>query len=211
MGLNLLAGWVWLAGAGQRHGHRIEDPMPRSRRHPAGRRRVERKRAQTACKPGPVPALKSDGWPFVWDVRCRTPRATYPGGGAETRLPATPKSPGRPPLFGLAPGGVYHAVPVAGDAVRSYRTLSPLPAGRKAAPAVCFLWHFPWGRPRRALPGTVLPWSPDFPPPTGFPRCEGRPSSRLAQVIYRESGPRAQSPFLSYQPSAISYGPIADG
>ena len=34
-----------------------------------------------------------------------------------------------PPLFGLAPGGVYHAAPVAGDAVRSYRTLSPLPAG----------------------------------------------------------------------------------
>ena len=30
--------------------------------------------------------------------------------------------------------------------------------------AVCFLWHFPWGRPRRALPGTVSPWSPDFPP-----------------------------------------------
>jgi hypothetical protein len=28
-----------------------------------------------------------------------------------------------------------------------------------------FLWHFPWGRPRRALPGTVFPWSPDFPPP----------------------------------------------
>ncbi len=29
--------------------------------------------------------------------------------------------------------------------------------------AVCFLWHFPWGRPRRALPGTVFSWSPDFP------------------------------------------------
>ena len=28
-----------------------------------------------------------------------------------------------------------------------------------------FLWHFPWGRPRRALPGTVFPWSPDFPRP----------------------------------------------
>ena len=27
-----------------------------------------------------------------------------------------------------------------------------------------FLWHFPWGRPRRGLPGTVPPWSPDFPP-----------------------------------------------
>ena len=29
-----------------------------------------------------------------------------------------------PPLFGLAPGGVYHAVSVTADAVRSYRTLS---------------------------------------------------------------------------------------
>ena len=30
-------------------------------------------------------------------------------------------------LFGLAPGGVYRAATVASDAVRSYRTLSPLP------------------------------------------------------------------------------------
>lgn len=30
-------------------------------------------------------------------------------------------------LFDLAPGGVYHAVPVASNAVRSYRTISPLP------------------------------------------------------------------------------------
>ena len=33
-------------------------------------------------------------------------------------------------LFGLAPGGVCRATPVASRAVRSYRTLSPLPAGR---------------------------------------------------------------------------------
>lgn len=33
-----------------------------------------------------------------------------------------------PPLFSLAPGGVYRAASVAGRAVRSYRTLSPLPA-----------------------------------------------------------------------------------
>ena len=31
--------------------------------------------------------------------------------------------------------------------------------------ADCSLWHFPWGCPRRTLPGTVFPWSPDFPPP----------------------------------------------
>ena len=32
-----------------------------------------------------------------------------------------------PPLLGLAPGGVYPATAVTGGAVRSYRTLSPLP------------------------------------------------------------------------------------
>jgi hypothetical protein len=32
-----------------------------------------------------------------------------------------------PPLFGLAPGGVYPAACVAAGAVRSYRTVSPLP------------------------------------------------------------------------------------
>jgi hypothetical protein len=44
--------------------------------------------------------------------------------------------------------------------------------------AVCFLWHFPWGRPRRTLSGTVLPWSPDFPLRRPFDRCRsGRPAS----------------------------------
>ena len=44
---------------------------------------------QTACKPGSVltPASRDDGWPFLWDVRCRTPRATDPGDDAETPLP----------------------------------------------------------------------------------------------------------------------------
>jgi len=51
-----------------------------------------------------------------------------------------------PFLFGLAPGGVCRAVSVAGDAVRSYRTFSPLPWPiHNAAVAVCFLWHCPWG------------------------------------------------------------------
>src|SRR5450759_1934145 len=36
--------------------------------------------------------------------------------------------PALPSLFGLAPGVVCHAVSVAGHAVRSYRTFSPLPA-----------------------------------------------------------------------------------
>src|SRR5580700_1902842 len=35
-----------------------------------------------------------------------------------------------PSLFGLAPGGACHAAAVTGSAVRSYRTLSPLPPAR---------------------------------------------------------------------------------
>jgi hypothetical protein len=84
--------------------------------------------------------------------------------------------PGVPPLFGLAPGGVCRAASVAGRAVGSYPTVSPLPA-RRTGQAVCFLWHFPWGRPRRMLSGTVFPWSPDFPHPQPFgSRWCGRPA-----------------------------------
>ena len=36
--------------------------------------------------------------------------------------------------------------------------------------AVCSLWHFPWGHPRRALPATVVPRSPDFPRVLAHPR-----------------------------------------
>ena len=43
--------------------------------------------------------------------------------------------------------------------------------------AVRSLWHFPWGRPRRVLSGTVCRWSPDFPPPQPFDRSgSGRPA-----------------------------------
>ena len=55
-------------------------------------------------------------------------------------------------LFGLAPDGVYRAASVAGYAVSSYLTLSPFPHHFHGL-EVCFLLHFPWGRPRRVLPG----------------------------------------------------------
>jgi hypothetical protein len=95
-----------------------------------------------------------------------------PGRSAKTCL-AVRRSANLSSLYGLAPGGVYNASSVAGAAVRSYRTLSPLPTDDKRASAVYFLLHFPWGRPRRALPGTVFPWSPDFPPLAGFPDAKG--------------------------------------
>ena len=56
-------------------------------------------------------------------------------GGLE-RLPGssgagTPDPEGPPPVC-LAPSGVYHAILVTENPVRSYRTLSPLPAGAEA-------------------------------------------------------------------------------
>ena len=61
-------------------------------------------------------------------------------------FPAFAESPA-PSLFGLAPGGVCRAAGVAAGAVRSYRTVSPLPRRYATHAAVCSLWHFPWARP----------------------------------------------------------------
>ena len=57
--------------------------------------------------------------PFLWDARRRAPQATYP------RM-VTPRARALR-LFGLAAGGVCLATGVTTRAVRSYRTISPLP------------------------------------------------------------------------------------
>ncbi len=76
---------------------------------------------------------------------------------ASCDLPGSDAGRAKGSLFGLAPGGVYPAVHVTANAVRSYRTFSPLPAkGPKASPqAVCFLWHFPSARAAQMLSGTL--------------------------------------------------------
>lgn len=64
-------------------------------------------------------------------------------------------------LFGLAPGGVYPATPVTKRAVRSYRTISPLPMfyniGGIFSVALAVSSRFPGITWHPAL------WSPDFP------------------------------------------------
>src|SRR6202166_1802671 len=90
-------------------------------------------RHQPACKPGSVghrPLARtirdghSSGTTFA---RCleqptRTASLTSPCGVIAHRA----NNPALPSLFGLAPGVVCHAGSVAGAAVRSYRTFSPL-------------------------------------------------------------------------------------
>src|SRR3546814_879253 len=54
-------------------------------------------------------------------------QAANPGLSGRNVPALAPKDAGAGPLFGLAPGGVCHAGPVASTPVRSCRTLSPLP------------------------------------------------------------------------------------
>ena len=88
---------------------------------------------QTACKPGSVAghAGPRDGHSSGTPVTGRLARPTR-AAGPETNLETVLRPPPVPPLLGLAPGGVCRAAPVAGCAVRSYRTLSPLLAGLAA-------------------------------------------------------------------------------
>jgi hypothetical protein len=77
------------------------------------------------------------------------------------------------PLFGLAPGGVFPATSVARRAVRSYRTISPLPAPRGAGGIFSVALSV-----GSRLPGVTWHpalWSPDFPPGRRIgSNCSGR-------------------------------------
>ncbi len=97
--------------------------------------------------------------------------AAYPGASSGPLYNA--------PLFGLAPGGVYRASPVARAAVSSYLAFSPLPLD--VLGAVCFLWHFPWGHPRSPL-ATTLPCGARTFLPSRVSRGE-RPPDPLPQPL----------------------------
>ncbi len=59
------------------------------------------------------------------------PQATYPEAARAVPRRPSPKGRRTASLFGLAPSGVYPATTVASGAVRSYRTISPLPINNK--------------------------------------------------------------------------------
>ena len=88
---------------------------------------------QPACKPGSVgkgDAPPRDGHSSATPVarRLQQPtRTARSGHGSRDRFRSRRRDPA-PSLFGLAPGGVCRAACVAARAVRSYRTVSPLPS-----------------------------------------------------------------------------------
>ena len=132
-------------------------------------------RCQAACKPGSVPARaalrrRDDERPFLWDTPCDVPHATNPGDGAGMPLrPPFPVSPAAPirscSRWGLPCRPCCQA---RGALLPPRFTLAWAACANQA---VCFLWHFPWGHPRRPLAGTAFPWSPDFPPPPPSPKA----------------------------------------
>src|SRR5690606_30197418 len=116
---------------------------------------------QSACKPGsvwPLP-LRAGTWrPFILYGRCRPSHATYPNDWTGNCPEGCPS---RRPYSVLLPVGFTLPLPLP---VARWALTPPFhPYLAASGEAVCFLWHFPWGRPRRLLAGTVFPWSPDFP------------------------------------------------
>ncbi len=99
-----------------------------------------------------------------------SPDASSDQPGRLARKPAyrRPKAAGgAPPLFGLAPGGVYSAASVAACAVRSYRTLSPLPASPERGPdgRFAFCGTFPGVAPAGRYPAPCVRGARTFLPP----------------------------------------------
>src|SRR5262245_28883819 len=123
----------------------------------------KRKPPEKACKPDPVSATRRQR--AGDDHFSRTPIARrlqrpYP------RAPRGPRSTRRRAardaeialLFGLAPGGVCRASPVAraaGELLPHRFTLTARATLPSPCAAVCFLWHCPWGCPPWRLASTL--------------------------------------------------------
>ena len=130
-------------------------------------RRHAPKNYQPACKPGSVwgPPCSGtrDGHSSGTPVARRLEQPTRVA-GLKTRFVPSCLARGHPYLVLLRVG---FAVPVLLPEPRCALTapFHPYRPRLSLREAVSFLWHFPWGRPRRPLAATLSPWSPDFPPP----------------------------------------------
>jgi hypothetical protein len=168
-----------------------EGPKSDETRQVARRPRCPRCKCQPACKPGSVWRVAPPRRPFLWGRDCSLPRATNPGGGRDQvgcRVAPAPV----PPLFGLAPGGVCRAACVAADAVRSYRTFSPLPRGLPRAGGL-FSVALSLGSPPAAVSRHRRSLEPGLSSTARFwPQslaARQRPSGRLARGIRGGRGP----------------------
>jgi len=92
------------------------------------------------------------------------------------------------PLFDLAPGGVFPATPVTSRAVRSYRTISPLPG--RCRPGGIFSAALSVGSRLPGITWHPALWSPDFPPPRLHGAAAVRPT--LPAIIQKFKSKRGE-------------------
>ncbi len=142
------------------------------------RRSVREVKRQTACKPGSVPWVAMG---MAIHLGRPLPGASRDRPGRRRENPPGPW-PGPPPLRGLAPGGVYRAAPVAGGAVRSYRTLSPLPSVAEAKEGGLLSVALSLGSPPPGVTRHPVSVEPGLSSPGAIKRRR-RPSGRLA-ILY---------------------------
>ena len=138
---------------------------------------------QLACKPGSVLRGLTPGVVTI-HLEHLLPGASRNQPGWPGRKGLTSRTKSRHPYSVLLPVGF--ALPPPLPEARCALTAPFHPChveARRRRRAVRSLWHFPWGRPRRTLSGTVFPWSPDFPPPRPFETCgSGHPANWQAGV-----------------------------
>ena len=140
-------------------------------------------------KPVSVLPVSGKRQPFLWAGNRLPALATYPEVLTERAAPA--------PLFGLAPHGVFPASRITTAAVRSYRTISPLPDSHPGAKTrryifCCTIRGTALKRPPRPLAG-MLPYGDRtfLPHPGSFRRIRadegGCPSGRPGPIIGRQA------------------------
>ena len=141
--------------------------------------RTHKNEGRTGRKPNSVAPAETGATAIHLRAGSRRPLSGLPERGAPHR--AAWDGPPHSFLFGLAPRGVYPAAGVAPGAVRSYRTVSPLPRP-KAGGLISVALSVPASSPKRAVPvrNRAALGSSDFPP-------------------VRRSGPAAVSPALQRQ------------
>ena len=166
--------------------------MPCQPKNLAGARRGFRRAPlvtrQPACKPGSGWHASVPAYVTAIPLGRRLP-------GASSNLPERPdldtipkrfvlaRKAFAPFLFGLAPGGVCRAAGVTAGAVRSYRTVSPLPAppvaGWSRRSVLC--GTFPGLAPAGRYPAPFVHGARTFPPrqPFGFAGAAVRPTDAM--------------------------------
>ena len=107
------------------------------------------------------------GRSFICDAPCDAPEATYPDDMRRHTCGTRPRS----SLFGLAPGGACHAPFLAVGAVRSYRTLSPLPPGAEAMEGGLLSAALSLGLPPPGATRHLASMEPGLSSTAPFPAC----------------------------------------